>query len=250
MPGENWPIELRARRSPEQRCAFCHGGIGVSAMACLRCQTLFHEDCASEYGKCPTLGCTGRGPRPAEQPAQPFLDEPIATYRHALSWVWLWVRLVVGTALFTTIGLPAFLVGLGLVFTATPWALLSPLPFAIAYLALYAINRERHFLNGVRTAFARRPVVLRVYSTRDGDGPRVDLRAEGAEPTEAAAMSLRFGSFGPPGWLSAASRVRVHGLSDFDSPAVIESAEGHRHFASAATIRRSIQAWRRGNAAN
>jgi hypothetical protein len=47
------------------RCAYCHGGITgdePDLVACRRCQTVLHEGCWSELGRCPLLGCAGLEP--------------------------------------------------------------------------------------------------------------------------------------------------------------------------------------------
>ncbi len=243
---EKLAFELRARSSPEQRCAFCHGGIGVSAMACLRCQTIFHEDCAAETGRCPTFGCREKPPVARGRTVEPWLQSPDASWWHALGIMGLWVRLLAVTTTLAMIGVIMVGVTIMLVVTISPASLVAALTIAIAYFAFQGIEGERRFQNAVRTALSESyPVVVRVFSTRDGDGPRVDLRAEGADPTERAPVSLTFGFRGPPIWLREARRLRIFGLSR-PGPLVVEDGLGHRLYAPESGVLRSGPlAWRR-----
>jgi hypothetical protein len=75
---ESRPVEIavlggarRALSSDGQfRCAFCHDSITGQErdlVACDRCQTVLHDACWNDLGRCPTLGCAGRSPeRPQE----------------------------------------------------------------------------------------------------------------------------------------------------------------------------------------
>ena len=244
--GEKLSFELRARSSPEQRCAFCHGGIGASAMACLRCQTIFHEDCAAESGRCPTFGCKEKPPAAAERTFEPWVEAPDAWRGHFLGLARLWGRLVVRTTFFSLVGLPAIVATIGLLLSCSAFTPVAGFAFVVVYLAFNALGTERHFQNGVRMALQEIfPVVLRVFATRDGDGDRIDLRAEGADPTEPVPISIRFGLFGPPRWLATATRVRVFGLPR-PGPLVIEDGLGHRWFAPENKVtRRGTRALRR-----
>lgn len=41
-------------------CAYCHEHLGrEGALACARCRTMLHAECAVQHGQCVTLGCTG-----------------------------------------------------------------------------------------------------------------------------------------------------------------------------------------------
>lgn len=53
------------------RCALCHAPFGDAPPApCEGCRTLLHADCASQLGRCPTLGCP-RGVVEAPRQAKP-----------------------------------------------------------------------------------------------------------------------------------------------------------------------------------
>lgn len=57
---------LVGRRSPGQRCAYCHGELGDEEVAtCEGCQVTLHVACRAEVAACPTRGCGRRGPHPA-----------------------------------------------------------------------------------------------------------------------------------------------------------------------------------------
>lgn len=52
-------IQLQFRPS-EHRCAYCHSQITLSRVfGCPSCHILLHEDCWTELGSCPSLGCEG-----------------------------------------------------------------------------------------------------------------------------------------------------------------------------------------------
>ena len=48
---------LRPLPSPDLRCALCHDALAEERVACDRCGTALHEDCAHELERCPTLAC-------------------------------------------------------------------------------------------------------------------------------------------------------------------------------------------------
>ncbi len=50
-------VRLSARRSKDERCAFCHDALEGAIATCPRCATPFHKDCRAHLGQCPTLGC-------------------------------------------------------------------------------------------------------------------------------------------------------------------------------------------------
>ena len=52
----------RARTGEGLRCPFCRDDLGERGLvACRGCQTVHHEECCSEAGRCTTLGCTEVG---------------------------------------------------------------------------------------------------------------------------------------------------------------------------------------------
>ncbi|HZV00363.1 MAG TPA: hypothetical protein VFF73_26830 [Planctomycetota bacterium] len=53
-------LTVSARRSPNSRCAYCHGA-STGLEECLGCGVLTHRDCRSVHGSCPTLGCSFEG---------------------------------------------------------------------------------------------------------------------------------------------------------------------------------------------
>ncbi len=144
---QTWTVELRARRSPEQRCALCHDGIGTSARACLRCLTLYHDDCVKELGRCPTLGCAEKAR--TVSPVRAEAEERALT---VLSSLGLWLRLLALTTIYTTIALVTLVSGLVLVFAVGGWPIVPGLFFlGLSFLAVRAINRERVYHNGRRS---------------------------------------------------------------------------------------------------
>ena len=49
-------LSVVARRSPDSRCAYCHG-TGPELDECHGCGALTHKECRATHGSCPTLGC-------------------------------------------------------------------------------------------------------------------------------------------------------------------------------------------------
>jgi hypothetical protein len=129
------------------RCSLCHGEIGASARACLGCLTLYHDDCAKEHGRCPTLGCSGRKPRVVS----PRRAEARAQALSLVSSLGLWLRLFVLTTIYTMVALVAVGAGLALVFGGSGAVLPGVLLLGLACLAVRAINRERVYQNRRRS---------------------------------------------------------------------------------------------------
>ena len=80
------------RRSPLERCAYCHAPLPTRPAPCAGCGALLHRACRDELGRCPTPGC-------AHARADPAPPDPV---RHAPAGGWtgrprgsprLWARL-------------------------------------------------------------------------------------------------------------------------------------------------------------
>lgn len=68
---------LVGRRSPGQRCAYCHGPLGAERVAtCTGCQVTLHAGCRAELPACPTPGCGG-DPGVAPRPPAPRLSPAV-----------------------------------------------------------------------------------------------------------------------------------------------------------------------------
>jgi hypothetical protein len=52
-------LEIQSRRSERAQpsCAYCHDPVTDEGHNCPSCQTILHQDCQAELGRCPTLGC-------------------------------------------------------------------------------------------------------------------------------------------------------------------------------------------------
>lgn len=252
MAGE-WHFELRARHSPEQRCAICHGDIGASAMACVRCQTAYHEDCVGDTGRCPTLGCTARpattvSARLAEHARRTFEETP--RRRPWARWL-LWPRLLVRVGVFTALAC-VFLwlaVGAGLLAIASgPFALVVvPLGLLCLWLvrvSFTAIGDERRLQNEVRVLLRRgQPVLVHAWPSRSPQGSwRTDLRAVGALPTDPVELAVQHDRARLAGWVrnvTPGSPLLVHGLSGRGA-AILEAPDGRQQFVPERAIERAV----------
>ncbi len=59
LAAELAPPKLQERPDAKPRCAYCHGDLAPPAVGCEKCQTLVHEACWLDHGRCPTLACAG-----------------------------------------------------------------------------------------------------------------------------------------------------------------------------------------------
>ncbi len=51
-------LRVRPREARSVRCAVCHDSLAES-IACPACAAVLHVECASDFERCPTLGCKG-----------------------------------------------------------------------------------------------------------------------------------------------------------------------------------------------
>jgi len=51
-------ITIRSLPSAQERCPYCHGGLGNRLRVCTECGTALHRECHEELGRCTVLGCT------------------------------------------------------------------------------------------------------------------------------------------------------------------------------------------------
>ena len=73
--GEGPGIELRASEGSQATCSYCRTPLADPRWRCGACAVEVHAECALELGRCPTLGCEGKGEVGADAPPQPEASE-------------------------------------------------------------------------------------------------------------------------------------------------------------------------------